>query len=123
MSCFLSLLLRVSLVYNHLNVFNDCFESGARVEIASDTLLLQERLILIWNNSAAHQQDIVSTFLPDELGNLRKGGHVSAVEKTHSYNVNILVDSHLRNLLGRRQKPGVYYFHACVPEGDRKSVV
>src|SRR5713101_531670 len=115
----LPLFLRVSLVHNPLDMFNDHLESGPWAEIASDTLLLQERLILIWNNSTAHEQDIVSTFFPDELGNLGKSCHVSAVEKTHSYNINILVNSHLRNLFGRRQKPGVYYFHACVAEGTR----
>src|SRR6266849_10036280 len=116
----LPLLLRVPLAHNTLNMLDDRFERGPRPKIARNTLLLQQRLILVRNNSSTHQQNIVSTLLPDELGDFWEGGHVGTVEKAHSHNINILIDSHLRNLLGCRQKTRVDYLHACVPERARQ---
>src|SRR5438128_4318117 len=117
MSWFLPFLFRVSLAHNHLNMLYDRLESCSRPEIARDTLLLQQRLILIRNNTSTHQQNIVSTLVPDELGHLREGGHVSAVEETHSHYIRIFINRHLRHLLGRSQEACVDDFHARVPEG------
>src|SRR3989442_15560571 len=113
----LPFLFRVSLAPNHLNMLDDSLERCPRPEIARDTLLLQQGLILIRNNTSTHQQNVVSTLLPDELSALREGCHVGAVEETHSYNIHILINRHLCNLLGRGQEAGVDYFHACVAEG------
>src|SRR5712692_1522422 len=97
----LPVLLRVSLAHNTLDMLDDRLERGSRPEVSRDTLLLQERLILIRDNSSTHQQNIISTLLPDELSDLGESGHVGTVEKTHSHNINVLIDSHLGNLLGR----------------------
>src|SRR6266849_922673 len=112
----LPFLFRISLAHNPLNMFNDRLESGPRSEIARNTLFLQQRLVLVRDNPTAHEQNIVSALLPDELSDLREGSHVSTIEQAHSHNINILINCHLSNLLRRRQKSCVDNFHACVPE-------
>src|SRR5256712_274119 len=69
----------ISRAYNALDMLDDRLERGPRSEIAGNSLLLQQRLVLVWDNTATHQQNIAPTFLPDELCNLWEGGHVSTV--------------------------------------------
>src|SRR2546425_12588786 len=91
----LPFLFRVSLAHNHLNMLDYSLERCPRPEIARDTLLLQQGLILIRNNTSTHQQNVFSTRLPDELSDLREACHVDAVVQPHRYNIHVLINCHL----------------------------
>src|SRR3989442_13558653 len=79
----LPFLFRVSLAHNHLNMLDDSLERCPRPEIARDTLLLQQGLILIRNNTSTHQQNVVSPLLPYDLRDLREACHVAAFAAAH----------------------------------------
>src|SRR5713101_156206 len=111
-----SRLLRVTLSHNPLDVLDNSLQRRAGTIIPRNPQLLQPRLVIVWNYSAAHQQYVIAAFLPDKLSYLWKGCHMRPVEKTHGDHVNVFVDSHLRYLFRGCEEAGVDDLHSCVPE-------
>src|SRR5438094_2115337 len=91
-------------------------QRGPGTIISCYPLFLQYWFVLVGDYASADQEYVVATPLPNQSCNFRESCHVSAVEETHSYNVNILINRHLGHLFWCGEKTGVNDFHACIPE-------
>src|SRR2546428_8443336 len=91
-------------------------QRGSRTIIPCYPLFLQLWFVLVGDYASADQEYVVATPLPDQSCDFREGGHMSAVEEAHCYDINIFVNCHLRHLFWRGEKTGVNDFHACVSE-------
>src|SRR5690242_4081108 len=92
-------------------------QRSAGTIISCNAQFLQPRLIIVRNYSAAYEENIITAFFSDEFSDFGKGCHVRAVQKAHGDHVHVLVDRHLRYLLGGCEETCVDDFHSCVPEG------
>src|SRR2546425_11798860 len=88
----------------------------SRAIIPCYPLLLQQRFVLVRDYTSTNQEYVVATSLPDQSCDFRESCHMRAVEETHSYDINILVNRHLRHLFWGREKTSVNDFHTRIPK-------
>src|SRR5437764_405601 len=95
---------------------DDHVRGGVLEEDLGDPHLLQRDHVLVGDDAAAEEDDVVDPALLEALHDPREGGHVGAGEQADAEHVDIFLHRRVDDLLGRAVQTGVDHVHARIPQ-------